>query len=116
MRNFRNLEIWHLGKEIVKLTYELLKKLPKNEVFRLKSQMQRAAISIPSNLAEGCSRSSNKDLTLFFEISIGSSFELETQMLASQLIGYINQADLDSILPKLTLFQKKTNTYIATLC
>lgn len=116
MRNFRNLEIWHLGMEIVKLTYELLKKLPKNEDFGLKSQMQRAAISIPSNLAEGCSRSSNKDVTRFFEISIGSSFELETQMLASQLIGYINQADLDSILPKLTLFQKKTNTYIATLC
>lgn len=115
MRNFRNLEIWHIGMEIVKLIYELLKKLPKIEDFGLKSQMQRAAISIPSNLAEGCSRNSNKELTRFFEIAIGSSFELETQMIACEMIGYINKAELDSILPKLTLFQKKTNAYLSTL-
>lgn len=95
MRNFRNLEIWQLGMEIVKLTYELLNKLPKSEDFGLKSQMQRAAISIPSNIAEGCSRKSSKELARYFEISIGSSFELETQMIASQKIGYLNQADFD---------------------
>lgn len=101
--------------EIVKLTYELLNKLPKSEDFGLKSQMQRAAISIPSNIAEGCSRKSSKELARYFEISIGSSFELETQMIASQMIGYLNQADFDKIIPMLNLFQKKTNAYLATL-
>ncbi len=80
--------------EIVKLTYELVKRLPKTEEYGLKSQMQRAVISIPSNIAEGCSRKSNKEVAHYFEISIGSSFELETQILASQLIGYLNQREV----------------------
>jgi four helix bundle protein len=116
MRNFRNLEIWQLAMEIVKLTYELIKKLPKSEDFGLKSQMQRAVISMPSNIAEGCSRKSNKELAHYFEISIGSSFELETQILASQMIGYLSQSEIDTVLPKLTLFQKKTNAYLSKLC
>ncbi|MBK9012804.1 MAG: four helix bundle protein [Saprospiraceae bacterium] len=101
--------------EIVKLTYEQIRKLPKVEDFGLKSQMQRAAVSIPSNIAEGCSRKSNKELARYLEIAIGSSFELETQMIACQMIGYVNQQDLDSFLPKVNLFQKKTNAYLSTL-
>ncbi len=115
MRNFRNLEIWQLAMEIVKLTYELIKKLPKSEDFGLKSQMQRAVISMPSNIAEGCSRKSSKELSHYFEISIGSSFELETQLLASQMIGYLNQVEIETVLPKLTIFQKKTNAYLSKL-
>lgn len=115
MRNFRNLEIWQLGMEIVKLTYEQIKKLPKTEDYGLKSQMQRSAVSMPSNIAEGCSRRSNKEVVHYFEIAIGSSFELETQLIVCQMIGYLKQSDIDEILPKLDTFQKKTNSYMSKL-
>jgi four helix bundle protein len=90
MRDFRKLEFWHLGMELVKLTYQLVKKLPPEEQFGLSFQMRKAVISMPSNIAEGCSRASNKDTSRFFEISIGSAFELETQFLAGLSIAAIS--------------------------
>jgi len=60
MRNFRLLDCWKLGMDIVKLTYQLIEKLPATENYGLRSQISRAVISMPSNIAEGCSRSSNK--------------------------------------------------------
>ena len=76
MRNFRNLEIWTRGIELVKEIYKLTSKFPSNEKFGLISQMQRASVSIPSNIAEGCSRNSDVEFKRFLEIAIGSSFEL----------------------------------------
>ncbi|MEZ4958531.1 MAG: four helix bundle protein [Saprospiraceae bacterium] len=115
MRDFRKLEIWHLGMELVKLTYQLVKKLPSEEQFGLSFQMRKAAISMPSNIAEGCSRTSNKDASRFFEISIGSAFELETQILAGFSIGHFSKEDTDFILPLLQTFQRKTNSYRNTM-
>ena len=95
--------------ELVESFYLLLKKLPKEERFGLRSQISRSAISMPSNIAEGYSRSSNKDRARFLEISIGSAFELETQLLIGQKVGFFNQSDVDKRLAKLHEFQKKTN-------
>lgn len=111
MRDFRKLECWHLGMELVEIIYQLVKKLPVEERFGLRSQMTKAVISMPSNIAEGCSRNSNKESVHFFEISIGSAFELETQLLAGYKIGYFSKEDIAPILPKVNLFQKKTNNY-----
>jgi len=111
MRNFRLLDCWKLGMEIVSLIYKLIEKLPPSENYGLRSQMSRAAISMPSNIAEGCGRNSKKDMGRFFEIAISSAFELETQLLAGQLIKYFNQKDIDNLLPKIQNFQKKTNSY-----
>ena len=111
MRNFRLLDCWKLGMEIIKLIYELLEKLPSSENYGLKSQMTRAAISMPSNIAEGCGRNSNKEMGRFFELAISSAFELETQLIAGQLIGYFNQEDIEKLLPEIQKFQKKTNNY-----
>ncbi|MCH8873996.1 four helix bundle protein [candidate division KSB1 bacterium] len=76
MRNFRNLNIWTEGIGIVKQVYKIAELLPSDEKYGLKSQICRAAVSIPSNIAEGCSRNSEIDFKRFLEIALGSSFEL----------------------------------------
>jgi len=111
MRNFRKLDCWMLGMDIVEQVFKLLEKLPKHEVYGLRSQMSRAAISMPSNIAEGCSRSSNKETGRYFEISIGSAFELETQLLLGNRVGYYDEQDVIELLPKVQEFQRKTNAY-----
>ncbi len=115
MRDFRRLECWRTGMRIVKIVYTLVKKLPQEEQFGLSLQMKKSVISMPSNIAEGCGRSTNKDTAHFFDISIGSAFELETQFLAGYLIGYFNDIDKETLLPLLHTFQKKTSTYRRTL-
>ncbi|MCU4163404.1 four helix bundle protein [Carboxylicivirga caseinilyticus] len=80
MKDYRKLRVWQKGIEIVKLTYKLTSALPSNEKFNLVSQMNRAAVSIPSNIAEGSSRKSEKDYHRYLEISLGSCFELDTQI------------------------------------
>ena len=111
MRNFKKMHCWNLGMEIVGLVYQLLKKLPDSEKYGLRSQISRSAISMPSNIAEGCSRSSNKDTARFFEISVGSAFELETQLLAGQIAGFFTETDTEILLDKVVAFQGKTNAY-----
>lgn len=78
MRDFRKLDIWKNGIELVKQVYQLSNKLPSEEKFGLRSQITRAAVSVPSNIAEGCSRNSEVEFKRFLEISMGSLFEVET--------------------------------------
>ena len=81
MNNFKELKIWEKGMEIVREIYTLSKQLPEEERYIMKSQIVRSAVSIPSIIAEGTSRKSQKDFARFIEISLGSCFELETQLL-----------------------------------
>jgi four helix bundle protein len=84
MRNFKELKIWQHGFDIAVNSITLTGNFPPSEKFGLISQINRAAVSIPSNIAEGSSRKSEKDYNRFIEISLGSSFELETQLLIAQ--------------------------------
>ena len=77
MRNFRNLEIWNNGMELVVTVYQLVKQLPQEEIFGLRSQITRAVVSIPSNIAEGCGRSSDRHFKSYLETSLSSAYELE---------------------------------------
>lgn len=79
MKNYKKLKIWKQGIQIVKQTYALTNQLPESEKFNLISQMNRASVSIPSNIAEGCSSNSDKDFNRFLQIALGSCFELDTQ-------------------------------------
>ena len=81
MRDFRKSEVWKQSMELVNLVYDLIDTFPKNEQFGISQQMQRCSVSIPSNIAEGCSRKSDKEFSRYIQISMGSSFELETQLL-----------------------------------
>jgi len=81
MRDFRKFEIWNLGIEIAKDIYLITKQFPKSEIYGISSQLNRAGVSIPSNIAEGASRTSEKDFKRFLEIALGSCYEVETQLI-----------------------------------
>ena len=98
MRNFRKLDIWNDGISIVKKVYQLSASLPSEEKFGLRSQICRAAVSIPSNIAEGCSRTSEKDFQRFLEIAIGSAFELEPQFILILEMKLAPNSDIQPII------------------
>ena len=98
MRNFRKLNIWNQGIDLAVRAYELSKQLPIEERYGLKSQITRAVVSIPSNIAEGCSRTSENEFKRFLEISLGSSFELETDLIIVEKLGFIKSV-FDSRVP-----------------
>ena len=92
-RKHHNLLVWQEGMNIVDLTYEITSKFPDSEKFGLTSQMQRCAVSIPSNIAEGAARESDKEFIRFLIIARGSLSELETQLLIAERLGFIDNAN-----------------------
>ena len=97
MYNFEKLEVWHVARKLVTATYKLLQGFPTEERFALCDQIRRAAISIPSNIAEGGSRISPKEQMHFMEIAYGSLMELYCQLLIATDIGYLQQDQTDFI-------------------
>lgn len=89
--NFKKLIIWQESLELVIETYKTTKTFPSEEKFGLTSQLNRCSVSIPSNIAEGTSKSSEKHFKNYLETALGSSFEWETQIIIAYKIGYINQ-------------------------
>lgn len=108
MRNFRNYDIWKNGMDIVDKVYDLTLQFPKYETYGLADQVRRAAVSIPSNIAEGCSRTSEAEFTHFLEYSIGSCFEVETQIEIAKRRDYITQEEFI----KLSIMLEKENRQI----
>jgi len=115
MRNFRELLIWQKAMDIVIRTYELTALLSKDETYGLKTQLQRAAVSIPSNIAEGYSRNSEPDFKRFLEMAIGSAYELETQLTITENVSLISKTKVDPILQLLSEEQKMLNSFIASV-
>jgi four helix bundle protein len=115
MRDFRKLEIWKQGISLVKETYLLIDQLPSNEKYGLKSQMSRAAVSIPANIAEGCSRSSEIEFKRYLEMSIGSSFELETDLVVVQVMEFVDVERVNKLILKYNQLQQKINALISIL-
>ena len=105
--NYKNLKIWKLGLEISNDISDILLEFPKHEVFALSSQLSRCSISIPSNIAEGSART-NKSFSHFLDISLGSSFELGTQLLVAYHREYITKTILITVEIKLEEFQRMT--------
>ncbi len=115
MRNFKELKIWQKGFKISIMAYELTKGFPKEEKYGIASQITRAAVSIPSNIAEGSSRDSEKDYKRFVEISLGSSFELETQLLISKSVNFGDTDLRDQMLTEVDEEQKMLMSFINKL-
>ncbi len=99
--NFRDLEIWKKGIEIVKDTYGATRSFPRHEAFGLSSQMQRCAVSIPSNVAEGFNRFHHKEYKHFLFVALGSCAELETQIEIAAELKYFGSDAKAAILEKL---------------
>ncbi|WP_350290420.1 four helix bundle protein [uncultured Croceitalea sp.] len=108
MRNF----IWKDARLLVKETYKLTNSLPDSEKYGLTSQINRAVISIPANIAEGCSKYSQKDFIRFLQISLGSSYELETHIILCQDLEFINQNVASPIIGDIQSLQKRISSLI----
>lgn len=89
----KDLEAWKDAVSYVTKIYSVTNKFPKSEILGLTSQVRRSVVSIPSNIAEGCARSSDKELARFLDIALGSVAELETQLIISHNLGYLTNLE-----------------------
>ena len=112
--NFKNLKIWNLSMQITAETHRICLDFPKNEIYGLVSQMNRASVSIPSNIAEGSNRT-NKHFVQYLNISLGSCFELQTQLLIARMHDYISIEKTTEFENKIIELQKMIAGFIAKL-
>jgi len=115
MRNFRNFEVWKNAIELAKVVYKVTEVFPSVEKYGLISQIQRASVSIASNIAEGSSRKSETDFARFLEIAIGSAFEVETQLIIAKELTYIGEGDFESLISRIHNLQKQINALITKI-
>lgn len=94
MQNFKELIVWQKAMLLVEEVYKLISFLPNNEKFVLSDQIRRAAVSIPSNIAEGRGRSTEREFAYFLNIANGSAYELQTQLIICQRLGYFKEEQL----------------------
>jgi len=97
MMDIENLEIWKLGVKLAKDVYLLTERFPKREIYGLTDQIRRAAVSIPSNIAEGKGQSTAKDFVHFLNTARGSLYELKTQLYIAREIAYLTEEDFSSL-------------------
>lgn len=115
MHNFKKLNIWVDAMILAREVYLITSKYPKEEQYGLVSQMNRSVVSIASNIAEGSSRSSNKEFSHYLKIALGSLFELETQTILSHNFKIIADIDLDHLSEKISTLQKMINGFLTSL-
>ena len=113
--SYKDLLIWQKGIEIVKEVYVLSKKLPKEEVYGLTSQIKRSSISIPSNIAEGWRRNYTKSYVQFLKYSRGSLLELETQIIIAKELDFISDKQFDRVQNLITEESKMLNAFIKSI-
>jgi four helix bundle protein len=111
MHNFKELRIWQDSIDLVEDIYLETKNFPKNEEYGLTSQMRRCSVSVPSNIAEGSGRGTDKDFKRFLSISLSSSFELETQLIIANRLGFIESKNFEKSAEKVRKLQKMIFTF-----
>lgn len=112
MQDFRKLTVWTDSMELCKKVYACCRSFPEYEQYALADQLHRAAVSVPSNIAEGASRPSQNAFAYFLEIALGSLFEIETQMTLAQSFGYITEAQLRDFNADMFALQRQLNSLI----
>ena len=109
--NFKKLIIWKNSLELVFETYRLTKTFPSDERFGLISQLNRCSVSIPSNIAEGTSKSSEKHFKTFLETALGSAFEWETQIIIAKGLKYITEEKFNELEKNINDIQKMISSF-----
>ncbi len=97
VKSYEDLIVWQKSVCLLEEIYTLTSAFPKSELFGLTSQLNRSAVSIPSNIAEGFGRRSREEFKRYLKIALGSLYELKTQVLISNRLGFINQQEMDSV-------------------
>ncbi len=115
MHNFRELKIWKDSMNLAKNILQTTKKFPPVERYSLVSQMNRASISIPSNIAEGSARKSQKEFSQYLRISLGSAFELETQLILSFESGYLDNELYNEMILRTQTSQRMISGFLKTI-
>mgnify|MGYP002640493770 CR=1 FL=1 len=113
MSDYKDLEVWKKAIEVVADIYRLTSSFPDSEKFGIISQMRRAAVSIPSNIAEGSARHHSKDFTHFLRIADGSAAELETQVIISEKLGFV--ADTETLAQEIIVIRRMLAALIKSL-
>ena len=108
MKSHKDLEVWKRSVELVTSIYAITKNYPQYEIYGLTNQIRRAAVSIPSNIAEGAARKNPKEFIQFLYIALGSSSELETQIIISYNLNYISKKDSEDILKEISEIRNMT--------
>ena len=106
MNNYKNLKVWQKSMDLVEMIYNITKSFPREEIYGITSQIQRSAVSIPSNIAEGAGRNSEKQFCYFLSIANGSAYELNTQLLLAIRLGYTSKDQTKGILELLNEIEK----------
>ncbi len=106
VRTHKDLEVWKLSIDFVTEIYAITKSYPKEEQFGITNQIRRAAVSVPSNIAEGAGRRSDKEFLQFLYIALGSVQEIDTQLLISLNLEFISKSDYDNLMTKLNQISK----------
>lgn len=115
IKSYKELIVWQKSMDLAVLVYKLTEDFPKNEIFGLVIQMRRAAVSIPSNIAEGWTRHSTKEYVQFLSIAAGSAGELETQLILSDKLDYVNETLYNQTMDLLVEVQKMIPSVIKGL-
>lgn len=115
VKSYKDLIVWQKAMDLVEMVYQVTKGFPKEELYGLTNQLRRAAVSVPSNIAEGQARRSTAEFRNFLSIARGSLAEVETQLLIAERLGYTPSDALNNILKIQVEINKMTNTLISKL-
>ena len=115
MHRYKDLKFWQLSRAFCKEIYHVTNTFPEEEKFGLISQLRRASVSVPSNIAEGASRRSNKDFSRFLMVSLGSCYEIETQLLISFDLNFIAKDKLEELIYSLNQIIKMMSKFNSSL-
>jgi four helix bundle protein len=115
VKSYKDLIVWQKAMDLVEMVYQTTKEFPRGELYGLTNQLRRAAVSIPSNIAEGHARKSTAEFRNFLSIARGSLAEVETQLLIARRLSYINKQRLEVILSVQVEVNKMTNALINKL-
>ena len=115
IKSFRDLEIWKRGMALVEEMYKVTKSFPREEIYGLTSQSRRAAVSIPSNIAEGFARFHNKEYRRFLYMSLGSCAELTTQIIIASRLQYSTERTAESLIDEVDQISRMTMSLIKKL-
>jgi four helix bundle protein len=115
MKDFRTLKVWEKAHALTLAIYKATEKFPKQELYALTSQVQRSAVSIPTNIAEGCGKDSDGELKRYFLIAMGSASELEYLLLLSRDLNYLPDDEYQSLNNELVEVRRMLNAFIQKL-